>query len=78
MHENLNLNKYLNQIWETGELLPDRSTEPYSLKQKAEIGTLGSRSQLFRYIHILITPFLGEHQSINQHSAEKSKRDLNC
>ena len=35
----------------TGELFPDRSPESYPLKQKVALGTQGSCSQLFHYIH---------------------------
>ena len=42
---------YLGTTRETGELLPDQSTEPYPLKWRAEIGMLGSCSQLLCYIH---------------------------
>ena len=42
-------------IKETGELLPDRCTEPYPLKRRAEIGTLRSCSQLLSYIYIAYT-----------------------
>ena len=41
---------------ETGELLPDRNAEPYPYKWRAEIGILGSCSQLFCYINYPLTP----------------------